>query len=317
MAQERKVVHTSRGEKFEGTITQQKDDLITMSIEGGEVKIPASIVTKIGVEHARLQIIVMHDKDIASRVYELLNLGADFTEMAKKYSHDLATWFQDGKTGFVRRDYLPRMVAATVFSLPEGRHTYPVNAGDAFHIVKILEKKYLDEKAPKPREVKPEKPRTPELPEDQQIKPHGTRPAGSQLTDIRQEERPARPEAPKHAPVRVAILPITESTRDARENAKGLEVQDILVSEISSTTGLDAFALGRAPEPGAQDTTPFLVQGEVAVDGLACAVEFVLKDKDGKTLFPTHRLTAIGDRQFFEAVKILARRLAREIRKSR
>lgn len=311
-AQDKKIIYTSRGEKFEGINMRQKNGLTTLFIEGGEVKIPTSIITKItdNVEYARLQLIVMDDDETASEAYKELNLGVDFTDLVKKYSRDPATWFADGKTDFVDRSYLSGIVAATAFIFPEGRHTGPVKGDNGmYYIVKVLEKKYMEKETPKPKEVPPTHPR----PGTSPPRPPETPPAGTSLTD---QGPQGQGTAPQTDIIKVAILPITELTREASEEGKGFVAQDILVSEISSASGLEAFTIDQKSSIVDVAAGLFFVEGEVRLIGTASAVKLILKDKGGKTLYDTGRLTAVGDKQFFEAVKTLAHRLAREIRKS-
>ena len=98
-------------------------------------------------------------------------------------------------------------------------------------------------------------------------------------------------------------------------------MQELLVSEIAATTGFEPFLADEAPKPDAENAPHFLISGEVAKSGAAYAVRFILKDKAGRELFTTDRLTAVcpADKMddLFGAIQQLAQSLTREIQKAR
>ncbi len=285
-AQDEKVVYTKNGQKYTGTVLKEDKDLITLKIKGGQVTIPTSIVDKIVdlIEQAKLQLLVVHDKKLATRLHEELRLGRDFTELVKKYSQHLSS-FDDGKTDFVDKSYLPAQVANSAFGLAQDTYTSSIKAGDAFYIVKMLEKRKVEKGSP----------------EDAQgsSKGQGTR------------DKPAEPQDKL---IKVAVLPVTESTPEARTAKKGIVVQNLLLTEISATTGLKAMLFETAPPPDDKEAPSFVISGEIAVSGPAAAVQFVLKEKNGKELYTSERLTAVGEKDIEKAVKTLAERLIRLIR---
>jgi hypothetical protein len=296
-AMDEKIIYTTTGEKYTGTILSRDDKFVSIRVKGSTVRIPVTIIDKINdyVDEAKLQLLVVHDEKLAKRLHEELRYGADFTELVKKYSEDLS-FFNDGKTEFVDRTHLPGGVANLAFRLPKDRYTSPIKAEDAFYIVKILEIRKIERE-----ETKAEKPETPK---GQGNSKNGEKP-----------EEPAPAE--ENTPVRIAVLPIEEKTREARVESLGVDIQELLSSEISQTTGLDAFV----PETDKEETKDFTITGEVAKSGPAYSVQFVLKDPKGKELYTSDRLTAVcpGENadDLVKAVRQLAEALVREIKRPR
>jgi len=74
----------------------------------------------------------------ANEVYEQLLAGADFAEMAVRYS-DSQTNLEGGALGWRKGDQLPTLFADVVAPLEAGQFSKPVRAVSGFHIVKINE----------------------------------------------------------------------------------------------------------------------------------------------------------------------------------
>jgi hypothetical protein len=292
-----KVVYTTDGEKYIGTIHSQDDKFITLKIKGGTARIPKSIIKKIVdyVEEAHFQLLVVHNEKLAKRLHEELRYGADFTKLVEKYSEDIS-FFDDGKTGFVDKTYLPKNVSDIAFILPRDRFTNPLKVGDAFYIVKVLEKRKV--------ERDPAEDKKSETPEGQ--------------GDIPSQEGLPH-EGLLH--IRIAVLPVEEKTREAEVASLGSDIQELLASDISETTGLEAFTAAKSPKPDDKNAPKFVITGEVARSGPAYAVQFILKDSKGRELFTTDRLTAVcpGENidDLLKAIKQLAESLVREIHRPR
>ncbi len=77
---------------------------------------------------------------LADSVYELLKAGADFAEMAKKYSNDKLTYLNGGEMPEFGTGKFELPFETAVFSLQkDGDISKPVFTGYGFHIVKRLE----------------------------------------------------------------------------------------------------------------------------------------------------------------------------------
>lgn len=287
IAQDEKVIYTSDGEKYTGRVIKQDEKLLTVRIGGGTVTVPMSIVGRIVelIEEADLQLLVVYDQELSRRLHEELRYGRDFTELVKEYSRHVS-FFTDGKTGFITRDWLPERVARVAFSLPKDRYTGPIKVDDAFYIVKVLEK----------RKIEKDQDGDPQKPEEQ----------GAQESSLPSETS----ELP---PVKVAILSIAETTRDARLASMGVEIQELLYSELVATSGLDVSVPARD-----EDIEPdFTIVGEIARSDLVYAIQLVVKDKHGKELLTTDRLTSVGIEDLIEAIRrLVAKSLVPTIRSS-
>ena len=72
----------------------------------------------------------------ARYVYQQLENGADFGEMAVRYS-DSETGLEGGSLGWRKGDQLPTIFADVVGSLGEGEYSAPIRAVSGYHIVKV------------------------------------------------------------------------------------------------------------------------------------------------------------------------------------
>ncbi len=74
----------------------------------------------------------------ANEVYAALENGADFGEMAVRYS-DSQTGLEGGNLGWRKGDQLPTLFSDIVADIAEGEFSRPIRAVSGFHIVKINE----------------------------------------------------------------------------------------------------------------------------------------------------------------------------------
>jgi peptidyl-prolyl cis-trans isomerase SurA len=85
-------------------------------------------------------------KEKIDRLYDTLKLGVDFAELAKKYSEDRGSannggelpWFGTGRM-------VPEFEAATFAITKIGEYTAPVQTAFGWHIIKLLDKKDVDD----------------------------------------------------------------------------------------------------------------------------------------------------------------------------
>ncbi|GJM08765.1 MAG: hypothetical protein DHS20C11_10410 [Lysobacteraceae bacterium] len=71
-------------------------------------------------------------------IYERLKNGEEFAKLAKAES-DSQSRFRDGKIGVVEKGVLPPAVERSIFHLPEGAISEPVETADGFHLFKVLQ----------------------------------------------------------------------------------------------------------------------------------------------------------------------------------
>lgn len=297
--QQEKVIYTVSGEKYQGTLHKKDDKAVELRIKGGTATIPVSAIKKMVdlVKEAKFQYLVVHDKDLADRLHQELRYGADFTTLVKDYSEDISL-FREGKTAFVDRSYFAENVSGIALKLNKGSYTGPIKVKDAWYIVKVLDKRDVEKESEEPPKESP---------------PPGGE-TGEQVPDETAQEEKAEKNT------RVAVLPAKEETREAKVGAMGAYVQELLVSEISKTTGFEAFAAQEAPKPEDEDAPDFVISGQVATQEPAHSMQFLLKNLRGKELFTTERLTAVcGDTidNLIAAVKAQAEALTREMKKPR
>ena len=77
----------------------------------------------------------------ADSIYFAINKGADFSEMARKYSDDPGSAAQGGKIGWIQPGQTVPAFEETVYSLKVGEMSRPVKSAFGYHIVKLLDKK--------------------------------------------------------------------------------------------------------------------------------------------------------------------------------
>lgn len=77
---------------------------------------------------------------LAKRVAKQASQGADFAELARRYSDDPRTRELGGLLGRVKPGALPPAIDKVVMRLEVGQVTRPVRVGDAVYVVKLLER---------------------------------------------------------------------------------------------------------------------------------------------------------------------------------
>ncbi len=82
---------------------------------------------------------IAHNK--AKALYDSLKAGADFAELAKRYSEDIATGKNGGDLGLVRRGEFIKEFAEVAFSLPERQISSPVETAFGYHLMQVLERR--------------------------------------------------------------------------------------------------------------------------------------------------------------------------------
>jgi peptidyl-prolyl cis-trans isomerase SurA len=80
-------------------------------------------------------------KSRADSVYRLLENGADFDKMAKKYSEDPATAKFGGDLGYTKRGSFVQEFERKAFSMNEGEISKPVKTQFGYHIIKLVDRK--------------------------------------------------------------------------------------------------------------------------------------------------------------------------------
>ena len=73
-----------------------------------------------------------------------LDAGRTFEELARLYSDDTLTGFRDGEWGFINRGETEEAFDSTVFSLPVGEISQPLQTRYGYHLIKVLERQDKD-----------------------------------------------------------------------------------------------------------------------------------------------------------------------------
>jgi len=72
---------------------------------------------------------------------EILNNGADFAEMAKKYSDDPGSGRNGGDLGFAERGFFVQEFEAAAYALDEMEISDPIESDFGFHLIQLLERR--------------------------------------------------------------------------------------------------------------------------------------------------------------------------------
>lgn len=80
-------------------------------------------------------------RELAQSLLDSIKAGADFAELAKKYSDDPGSASQGGDLGFVKRGVFYPEFEAAAFSLKEGEISGVVESPVGFHIIQLLERR--------------------------------------------------------------------------------------------------------------------------------------------------------------------------------
>ncbi|MBN1136316.1 MAG: peptidylprolyl isomerase [Anaerolineae bacterium] len=88
--------------------------------------------------HARQ--IVVDSKEVAEQVLAELQVGTDFAAVARERSTDLATKDNGGDLGWFPRGLIPLELENLAFSLQPGEIGGPLQLGDGYHFVQVVER---------------------------------------------------------------------------------------------------------------------------------------------------------------------------------
>jgi len=80
-------------------------------------------------------------RDFAQSLLDSVKAGADFSELAKKYSEDPGSRAQGGDLGFVKRGVFYTEFEAAAFALAEGEFSKVVESPAGFHVIQLLERR--------------------------------------------------------------------------------------------------------------------------------------------------------------------------------
>lgn len=79
-------------------------------------------------------------KNKIDETYKQLQNGADFSEIAKKYSEDNTSSSKGGDLGFVEKGQMVQEIEKQAFSLSVGSFSAPFKTSYGYHIIKVTEK---------------------------------------------------------------------------------------------------------------------------------------------------------------------------------
>jgi len=88
--------------------------------------------------HARQ--IVVESEQVAQDIVALLREGADFGDLAREYSVDLATKDEGGELGWFPRGWLTAELEEAAFALPAGQVSGVIPLSDRYHVIQIVER---------------------------------------------------------------------------------------------------------------------------------------------------------------------------------
>ncbi len=92
-------------------------------------------------EQVRASHILVDDEDTANKVLAELNNGADFADLAKKYSTDTATKDKGGDLGWFSRGQMVKEFEDAAFSMKVGEVSKPIKTQYGYHIIKVTDHK--------------------------------------------------------------------------------------------------------------------------------------------------------------------------------
>lgn len=91
---------------------------------------------KVHVQHI---FVTKPNKEHINKAKALLEKGASFEQVAKKYSEDENTKDKGGDLGFIVKNYMPKKVEDVAFSIPKMTISNIIETEGGFHILQVLE----------------------------------------------------------------------------------------------------------------------------------------------------------------------------------
>ena len=130
------------------TVGKSKDNLILNVLYQQEVVDKVSITDddlmdyykSLG-EEVRARHILVKDKSLADSLYKAIQSGADFAELAEKFSEDPGSKKKGGDLGFFTRGRMVKEFENTAFALDVGEVSKPVKTQFGWHIIKLEERR--------------------------------------------------------------------------------------------------------------------------------------------------------------------------------
>ncbi|RME00193.1 MAG: hypothetical protein D6814_04055, partial [Calditrichaeota bacterium] len=111
---------------------------------GGEIRLRQILITSVADEKIRADIPAQAAKDAAALswwIYQKIQSGEDFEELARQYSQDFLSASKGGDMGYLRWGRLSKQVQDVAFALDVGEVSKPVKSGFGYHIVQLLDRK--------------------------------------------------------------------------------------------------------------------------------------------------------------------------------
>lgn len=96
-------------------------------------------------EAVQVSHILVETEEVAKKVIEKLNNGANFAELAKEYSQDTGTSKSGGDLGFISKGETVEAFEKAAFSTEIGSVTSPVESDYGYHIIKVTAKQEAKE----------------------------------------------------------------------------------------------------------------------------------------------------------------------------
>ena len=91
-------------------------------------------------EQVHARVIVFAGEEEARQILDLLQAGGDFAALARERSLDLATKENGGDLGWFPRGVMAPEVEAVAFTLLPGQISPPIQIGDGFHLLQVVER---------------------------------------------------------------------------------------------------------------------------------------------------------------------------------
>jgi len=97
-------------------------------------------------KEVRARHILVKTQEEANKVYQELKKGADFAQLAKKYSIDKASAQKGGELGFFTKGDMVKAFSEAAFALKPGEISKPVKTPFGYHIIQVEEVKASQQK---------------------------------------------------------------------------------------------------------------------------------------------------------------------------